>query len=456
MKGIKVLLVEDERAQAAILKRYLSGKGMEVSWAQTAKEARDLLKRENFHVMLLDLRLPDEDGMKFLEEALSLHPLLQVVVITAFATVESAVEAVKKGAYYYLRKPLNLEELVLLIRKAFEELRLKSEVRELRERLREFRPRLPEGVSVVAESSEMKEVIFLATKVAATDATVLLLGESGSGKEVVANLIHALSPRKDGPFVKVNCAALPETLLESELFGYEKGAFTGATSSKMGLFEVAHGGTIFLDEVGDMPLAVQAKLLRVLQEKRVRRLGSTSETEVDVRIIAATNRDLQKMVREGTFREDLFWRLNVFNIRIPPLRERKEDILPLAELFLKKFSEKYGKEVKRFSKEAIKLLWNHDFPGNVRELENLVERAVILAEGEEITPSELSGLVQTEALAEEDAFHRLPLPEAVELLEKTRIKKALEAAKGVKTRAAELLGISERVLRYKLEKYGLE
>ncbi|MFN3921753.1 MAG: sigma-54 interaction domain-containing protein, partial [Caldimicrobium sp.] len=289
-----------------------------------------------------------------------------------------------------------------------------------------------------------------------TQAPVLITGESGTGKEVIAKLIHQLSPRAEGPFIKINCAAIPETLLEAELFGYEKGAFTGATYSKPGLFELAEGGSLFLDEIAEMPTSLQAKLLRVLQDNTFRRLGGLKELKVNFRLITATNRDLNKMIQEGLFREDLFWRLNVINIHLPPLRERKEDILPLTQHFIEKFNQKYGKSIKGISQEALMALYSHNFPGNVRELENRIERGIILAEGEILTREEIGfteDLLKKEPLLE--ALLTLPLEEAVEALEKKRIKEALEKAKGVKVKAAEMLGITERMLRYKMEKYKL-
>ncbi len=453
MKKAKILLVEDDETQARILADYLTHKGFQVSTAFGAQETLKKLEEEPYDLVLLDWRLPDEDGLSLLPKIRESFPFTQVIMLTAFATVERAVEAIKRGAYHYLTKPVNLEELLLIIEKALRESRLQKEVELLRAQVEELS--LPEAPDIIAESPSMKEVLRLAAKVARTDATVLILGESGTGKEILANLVYRLSPRKERPFLKINCAAIPEGLLESELFGHEKGAFTGAEKAKPGLFELAHRGTLFLDEVGDLPLPLQAKLLRVLQDSTIRRLGGLKEIKVDVRIIAATNRDLEEMVKEGGFREDLFWRLNVFTIKIPPLRERKEDILPLAESFLHKFARKHGKSVKGFSREALEALLSYHFPGNVRELENIVERAVILAENEIITREDLPPLLKKKGEEIPDLLKRLSLPEAVALLEKERLQEALEEAGGVKTRAAELLGISERVLRYKLAKYGL-
>ncbi len=451
----RVLLIEDDPEQRQMLAEYLALKGYEVDSAPDAREGLKLLARDP-DIVLLDYLLPDGDGLTLLQEIKKKRPLVQVIIITAFGSVEKAVEAMRQGAFHYLTKPINLEELLLLLDRALKELRLRREVEVLKKRLEEVGE--PEVPGVVAESRAMKEVLRLVSKVAATEATVLILGESGTGKEVVAGLLHRLSPRAEGPFIKINCAAIPEGLLESELFGHEKGAFTGADRSKPGLFEMAHKGTVFLDEVGDLPLSLQAKLLRVLQEKSFTRLGGLQEVRVDVRVLAATNQDLPKMVEEGRFREDLFWRLNVFSIKIPPLRERREDIEPLARYFLKRFAQKHGKSLEGLSREALGALLVYDFPGNVRELENIIERAVILAEGPLVTledlPPQLGGS-QRRGSGEEMKLWELPLPEAVEWLERERIRRALKEAQGVKTRAAEILGLSERVLRYKIEKYGL-
>ncbi|QJA06157.1 sigma-54-dependent Fis family transcriptional regulator [Thermosulfurimonas marina] len=446
-----VLLVEDEAPQRALLRKYLERRGFRV--AESASAAEALSAAESLpEIILLDWRLPDEDGLSLLPKLREKSPLSAIIMLTAFATVERAVEAMRLGAYHYLTKPVNLEELILIIEKALQERRLRMEVEDLRRRLSALSP--PEVEGVVAESPAMREVLSLIARVAPTEATVLLVGESGTGKEVLAGLLHRLSPRKDQPFLKINCAAIPEGLLESELFGHERGAFTGADRTKPGLLEEAGEGTVFLDEIGELPLSLQAKLLRVLQDGTFRRVGGTRELRCRARIVAATNRDLARMVREGTFREDLYWRLAVITLRLPPLRERREDILPLAEHFLREFSRKYGKELQGFSREALQRLLSHGYPGNVRELRNILERAVILAEGPLITERDLT-------FPEEDSTEltrklwELPLPEAVELLERRRIEEALRLAEGVKTQAAELLGISERALRYKLERYGL-
>ena len=457
MKKGSVLIVEDDRTQRELLAEALRKRGFYVEGAENLSEAKEFLERKDYNVLLLDYKLPDGDGLEFLTYLKKNHPKLPVIMLTAYASVDNAVSAMKAGAFHYLAKPINLEELTLIVHKALEENKLAREIELLRERLKFFVGKDVVFVeNVVAESPAMKKVLNLVSKVAETDAPVLITGESGTGKGVIARLIHQLSPANDGPFLQINCAAIPETLLEAELFGYEKGAFTGATHSKAGLFELAEGGTLFLDEIGDMPLSLQAKLLNVLQEKTIRRLGGLKEIKVNFRFISATNQNLEKMVEEGRFREDLFWRLNVIRINIPPLRERKEDIIPLAELFIKKFNQKYRKDIRGLTHEATIALLKHNFPGNVRELENRIERGIILAEDEYLTREDL-GLAQG-SQKEEDLIEKLlnlPLDEAVEHLERIRIEKALLEAKGIKVKAAEILGITERMLRYKMEKYGI-
>ncbi|MFN3504654.1 MAG: sigma-54-dependent transcriptional regulator [Caldimicrobium sp.] len=457
MKKDSILLVEDEKLQREILEDFLKNKGYQVYSAGTIKEAKEILHSKEISLILLDWRLPDGDGSEFLVSIKEHYTYIPVIMITAFASVEHAVSSMKKGAYYYLAKPINLEELILLVERALKEFKLTKEVSLLQERLKYLsKSEFKSLEGIIAESPSMKKVLSLVNKIAETQASVLITGESGTGKEVIAKLIHQLSPKAEGPFIKINCAAIPETLLEAELFGYEKGAFTGATYFKPGLFELAEEGTLFLDEIGEMPFSLQAKLLRVLQDGTFRRLGGLKELKVNFRLISATNKDLPQMIKQGLFREDLFWRLNVINIHLPPLRERREDILPLTKYFIEKFNKKYGKAIQGISQEALKALTTHSFPGNVRELENRIERGIILAEGEILTREDL-GFTEDYGKKESllDTLLTLPLEEAVETLEKLRIKEAMEKAKGVKVRAAELLGISERMLRYKLEKYEL-
>ncbi len=453
----KVLIVEDDEKQGKILARYLEHEGFSVYLAHDARKARTILESDDFNLVLLDWKLPDIDGLEFLAEIKQSNPIIQVIMLTAFATVERAVKAIKIGAYHYMPKPVNLDELMLLIERALKEQKLQREIITLKQKLQEVTR--PEEVNIIAESDEMKKVITLVNKVAGTDATVLICGESGSGKEVISQLIHKISPRKNGPFVKINCAAIPEGLLESELFGYEKGAFTGANKTKPGLLEVGDGGTVFLDEIGDMPLSLQAKLLRVLQDGVFHRVGSIKEVSVDVRIIAATNKNLESLIEQKQFREDLYWRLNVFKVTVPPLRKRQRDIPHLIRLFIQKYAEKHRKGVQGIDSSSLKALMEYEYPGNVRELENIIERAVILSDRDTISLKELPAhiFLKKPDLQDrtQDPFAFLPLTEAVESYEKRRITEALKQTGGVKTKAAEILGISERMLRYKIRKYGL-
>ncbi len=449
-----LLIIEDDFSQREILSDYLQHHGFSVVSSGSGRQGIKNAQEIRPGLILLDYKLPDGDGLKILKELKQVLPLTPVIIITAFGSIDIAVSAMRAGAFSYLTKPIHLEELLLLIDRALKEGRLEQEVATLRRQVMGWSD--SDIDDLIAISEAMKELLTLVRKVADTEATVLLLGESGTGKEVIAELVHRLSSRRHKPLVRINCAAIPPGLLESELFGHEKGSFTGAGKTKQGLFEVSHRGTIFLDEIGDMPLELQAKLLRVLQNGTFSRIGGLREIKVDVRIIAATNRNLEEMVKEEKFREDLYWRLNVFALNVPPLRQRREDIKPLAEYFCHRFAQKYGKELRGFTRRALEYLLTYDFPGNVRELENIVERAVILAEGEFITPEELPPYLQkTSPLSSLSELFKVPLGEAVEKLEKMRILEAMERTGGVKTRAAELLGISERVLRYKLEKYKI-
>jgi len=446
----KILLIEDDPNQRELLANYLETKGYQVFQAEDGRKGLKLAEQSTPDLILMDYKLPDIDGGNLLAELKKMLVLPPIIVITAFGSVETAVTALKKGAFHYLTKPINLHELLHLIEKALKEQKLERELKKLKQELSQAP--FPKSDKFIAESPAMKQLLLLLKKVAQTDATVLILGESGTGKELIAEMVHELSLRKENPLVRINCAAIPKGLLESELFGHEKGAFTGAVKSKQGLFEIANKGSIFLDEIGDMDLELQAKLLRVLQNNTFTRVGGTKEIHVDVRIIAATNKNLEELVKKGLFREDLFWRLNVFALNVPPLRKRKEDIVPLARFFCQKFGRKYQKNVEGLSQEAIKLLLTHDFPGNVRELENVIERAVILAENNLILPEDLPPYLQTHSSHSLQQLMTLPLPEAIKRLEQIRIVEALKKHKNVKTKAAEELGISERVLRYKLEK----
>lgn len=431
---MNILVVEDEKAQREILKGFLKKKGYDVTGFSTGEKAFEYIKKEDVDLVISDLRLPGISGMELLRRVKEVKPEVDFIMVTAYGTVENAVEAIKSGAYDYLLKPINLEELLLKIKKIEEKKKLEEEIHHLKEELEKY-------PDIVAESREMKEVLSLALKVAPTPTTVLLTGESGTGKEVLARFIHKESGRR-GRFVPVSCAAIPETLLEAELFGYEKGAFTGAAREKPGKFELADGGTIFLDEIGDMPLSLQVKLLRVIQEKEVERIGSASPKKVDVRIMAATNRNLEEKVKNGEFREDLFYRLNVFHIHIPPLRERPRDIIPLAELFLKKYSFELNKKIKGFSEEAKRLLLSYSWPGNVRELENVVERACVLCDSDLIERRHIMV-----GFREERELLKL------EDVEREHIKRVMEMVNWNITRGAEILGIHRNTLSRKIKEY---
>jgi len=441
-----ILVVDDEEPQRRVLAGFLRKAGYEVQAASSADEALAVVASRTVDLVLTDLRMPQKTGVELLDAVRGVNPEIPVVVMTAYGTVASAVTAMKRGAADYLAKPVDLDELEVLVGRTLERRALVSENRALREQV-ESRYRL---AGLETGNARMQEAINVAARAAASRATILIHGESGTGKELLARAIHYASPRRRGPLVAVNVAALPETLLESELFGHERGAFTGADREHRGRFELADLGTLFLDEIGDLPRGTQVKLLRVLQEQSFERLGGTRPIKVDVRLVAATHRDLEAMARSGDFREDLYFRLNVVAITLPPLRERKEDVPLLVDHFLRRYADE-GK-ARSVSREAMDLLLKHDYPGNVRELENLVHRAVVLARGDVITTSDLplhlAGL-KPEVKAEEAGF-----TERVEAFERALIFEALEKAGGVQTRAASALGMSERHLRYKLKKYG--
>jgi DNA-binding NtrC family response regulator len=444
----RILVVDDEPAQRELVAGFLRKQGFEVALAGDGKDAVARFKAEPFDLVLTDQRTPGLSGVDLIAALRTVTPEAAVIVMTAYGTIETAVAAIKAGAADYLTKPLNLDELLHRIRTVRERQRLVAENRELRLALSE-RHRV-EGI--IGESGRMQEVLSLVHRVAASDATVLIQGESGPGKELIAKAIHHASLRSAGPLVKVNCAALPEGLLESELFGHEKGAFTGAVGARQGRFELAHGGTLFLDGIGDLPLHLQVKLLRVLQEHEFERVGSSRPITVDVRLIAATHRDLAVLVKAGRFRDDLYYRINVVTIVVPPLRERREDIPALIDHFVRTFAEANRKPITGLTGAARELLLRYDYPGNVRELENLIERAVVLTRDDVIGAADLPLTLEdsTAELAEPAA-----LTAATEALERRMIRAALLQSDGVQTRAAEALGISERVLRYKLKKYGL-
>jgi two-component system NtrC family response regulator len=446
MERISILIVEDEETQRGLLQGLLTKEGYRAVGAGDGKTAFEHLNDGTFEIVLLDFKLPDMDGLTILKKLKELNPEIEVIMITAFGSIENAVNALKAGASEYLTKPIDLDDLLFKIKKLEEKLHLIHENMVLKEALKDRM----KSENIVYVSEKMHEIMSLIVRVARTDSTCMIQGESGVGKEVVANLVHELSDRKTQTLVKVNCSAIPETLLESELFGDERGAFTGAFQRKLGKFELANKGTIFLDEIGDVPLALQPKLLRVLQEKEIERLGGVHPVKVDVRIMAATNKNLEEEVRQGRFREDLFYRLNIVQIPIPPLRERKEDIPLLLDFFLKKYAKRHKREIKGFTREARDVLIKHDYPGNVRELENIIERAVVLTRGDYIAKEDLS-LSQSAEQPPADAS----MKQVVGSMEKRMITEALVSTNWVQTKAAESLGISERMLRYKMKKLGI-
>ena len=443
-----ILVVDDEPVQREMIGGFLKKQGFEVIAADSAERALELFRQDAFDLVLTDQKMADMSGLELLQAVHTINPETPVILITAFGTIEAAVAALKHGAIDYLTKPLNLDELLYRIRQVSDRYRIINENRELREALQD-RHRI-EGI--IGESGPMLEVLSIVRRVAPSEATVLIRGESGTGKELIAKAIHFGSPRARGPLVKVNCAALPEALLESELFGHEKGAFTGALTSRQGRFELANGGTIFLDEIGDLPLHLQAKLLRVLQEREFEKVGSSRPVRVNVRIMAASHRPLEDLIKAGQLREDLYYRLNVVTIFIPPLRERRSDVALLMDHFLRYYAEKNGKTIRGLTPEGRDILLRYDYPGNVRELENIIERAVVLTRDDVIGSGDLPLTVQELEVADGDRETNLTV--AVEALERRMIRDALARSDGIQTRAAELLGMGERALRYKLTKYG--
>ncbi len=428
----------------------------EVLLAKTAEEAFERMKENAPDIILLDILLPDLDGLKVLERIKQEDPDAIVIMITATRTVRTAVEAMKLGAYDYVTKPFDIDELRLIVTRALSNQALQKEVKYLRERIDE---RFDFG-KMIGKGKGMRHIFQLIQQIAPSKSTVLVMGESGTGKELVSRAIHHQSPRKDYPFITINCAAIPETLIESELFGHEKGAFTSAIQKKLGRCEVAHQGTLFLDEIGELSLATQAKILRFLEEKEFNRVGGSKTIKVDVRLITATNKDLTQQIKKGEFREDLYYRINVVPIVIPPLRERRDDIPLLIEHFIKKFSEENNKKVKGMSAETLEWMTQYDWPGNVRELENLIERMVALTPNEYIQPHELPfsflNTSKTDGLKESILRGTVSLLEAQEALERELISDALKRANYVQSHAAELLGISRRILKYKMDKLGIQ
>ncbi len=444
--GVKptILVIEDEEKHRRVIGLHLSSTGYDVKAVGTAEEALKLAAEVD--LVLTDLKLPGMDGLAFLEQLRATDAQTPVIVMSAFGTVEIAVEAMKKGAVDFLPKPFSLDHLTVVVEKALEVRKLRTENRELREALGQRY----QFENIIGRSAAMQDIFATITRVAPTRATMLLAGESGVGKDMIARAIHHHSPRRERPFVKINCTAIPENLMESELFGYEKGAFTGANTSKPGKFEQADTGTVFLDEIGDVPASIQVKLLRVLQEREFERLGSNKTMHTDVRVVAATNVDLRAALEQGTFREDLYYRLNVVPLNIPPLRERKEDIPYLVEHFAKKFGGEIGEG-------ALERLMSYHWPGNVRELENVVERSVLLANGPRVEASDIRiDTLQRSRPAAATGDHFLPEGMTLDDYEQSIIREALKRADGNKSQAARMLGLTRNALRYRLAQMGIE
>jgi two-component system response regulator AtoC len=438
---LRVLVVDDEKDLRDSIAEYLSLEGLEIKTAENGLSALRLLEDEGFDVIILDLKMPGADGLEVLSRLNKAGDKTPVIMVSAFGEVSDAVRAMKLGAEDYLVKPFETEELYVKVMKAGEKSKLLREVERLK---------LSTGRAFNIESSnqEMNKLIELAQKAAPTPANILITGESGTGKEVLARFIHSRSDRTGRPFIPINLGSVPESLIESELFGYEKGAFTGADRMKTGLFEAAEGGTVFLDEIGDMPLHLQVKLLRAIQDRKIQRIGSVRQIQLDVRIIAATNRSIEKDVEDGTFREDLFYRLNVVRIHLPPLRERKEDLPALCGIFISAMNKKMGRSIKGISSKAIELLKAYNFPGNIRELENLIERAVILSGEEELTTADFS-------LAPEKNVNTEAIRGTLKEVEKQTIIRALSRWEGKRTKAAEELGIDRKTLFNKIKEYNI-
>ena len=448
MKPLSILIIEDGQSQRDMLKDFLEGEGHSAAVAGSGETGLEMVRKDHFDLILLDYKMPGMNGIEVLEAVKGINPEIDVIMMTAFGTIETAVGAMKSGAADYITKPIDLEDLLIHLRRISERRTLIRENEVLRSQLKE------KGITtdrIIFRSRAMEDLVNMAGRVAASRSTVLIQGESGTGKELLARLVHNLSPRSDRPIIVVNCGAIHENLLESELFGHEKGAFTGAVRRRIGYFEEADGGSLFLDEIGELTLPLQVKLLRFLQEREFQRLGGNEVIRTDVRIISATNRDLEARVREGAFREDLFYRLNVVTMSIPPLRERKDDIPPLVDYFLDKFSSENG-GLKSISREARDMLMKYDYPGNVRELENILERATVISR---------DGIISVEDLpfrdtpADERRFEG-KMKDSIEALELQMIRKAMQDSGSNQSKAADILGISERMLRYKLKKYGIK
>lgn len=454
----RILVVDDEESIREFLEIMLKKEGYEVTCVEDGQKAKDILVKKSFDMVISDLQMPHVTGIELLKYVKESYPDLVFMLITAFGSTESAVEAMKMGAYDYLTKPFKIDEVRINIQNALRTKNLEVENKVLKKELtKEY-----SFQNLVGNSEPMHRIFDLIKRVSQTPTNILITGESGTGKEVIAKAIHYNGLLKEKPFVTINCGAIPEQLMESEMFGHKKGSFTGAVNDKVGLFEVADGGTLFLDEVGELPVTIQVKLLRAIQERVIRRVGATEDIKVDVRICAATNRDLEEMVKSGGFRQDLFYRLNVINIKAPSLRERSEDIPLLANHFLNKYNERLNKNISGISAEAMEMMKKYQYPGNVRELENIIERTVALEGGATILPESLPPFVNTPSGRKMASSHEIEIgDDGIDLdkvmgqIEKELLVKAIHASNGIKKRAAKLLHITFRSMRYRVEKYGL-
>ncbi|MBW1856044.1 MAG: sigma-54-dependent Fis family transcriptional regulator [Deltaproteobacteria bacterium] len=452
----RILIVDDDKTLSRSLVDWFESENHHVYSAASGEEAVQKIEQDSFDIILSDLKMPGIDGLEVLRQVKQAHPTTEVIIMTGYGTVETAVNAMKEGAYDYIVKPFSPEEIDLIVKKIVERQSLVRENILLREQLKDRQS----FESIVGKSNKMQDIFTLIVNIAPSNITVLIQGESGTGKELIARAIHNSSPRKNDPFITVSCGALPDTILESELFGHEKGAFTGAIARKEGRFEMANKGTLFLDEIAEMSQKSQVDLLRVLQEKELRRVGGTEVIKTDVRIIAATNKDLDKEVEEGRFREDLYYRLHVVHMHLSPLRERREDIPLLVKHFIEKYSEEYNREITDVSPSAFNLLLQYNWPGNVRELEHAIEHAVLMTKGATIQEESLSDKIQRTLMSVNGETPLLEgslnLKESVEQYERQIILKALHSARGVKKEAAKMLGISPRILSYYFKKYTME
>jgi two-component system NtrC family response regulator len=452
MEGASILLVDDNESQRQVIAFWLGEEHYEISAASAVDTALELLSQREFDLVVTDVKMPGASGMELLSWLREHSPSVPVIVMTAYGTVSDAVSAIKLGAFDYLLKPISEDALKVIVRKAIQYGRLVQENRALRA----YAERTSQFENIIGHAKKMTELFDLATQVAPRDSTVLLLGESGTGKELLAKAIHLNSARSTGPFVVVNCGAIPETLIESELFGHKKGSFTGAVADRIGKFEAANHGTVFLDEIGELSPALQVRLLRVIQEREIQKIGWTEPLKIDVRVIAATNRNLKTMLEDGSFREDLYYRLSVVTLQIPPLRERREDIALLAEHFVRTFCRRYKLPQRRLSPAAIEVLTQYNWPGNVRELENAIESAIVLSKSEEITPLQFPEHIRQERLRVSQIHLQIPDDGiSLEEVERELLCKALEKCGGNQTRAARFLDITRKTLIYRMEKFGL-